>query len=413
MDGQSGENGLAFLCHPYHRGGVTTWMAGAAREWTRRRRRCWFIAPEPGRLSLTAGGSSSVIDLLGSDAEAPTVISPQVGTSFEFGTSSIRRAVFREALGRLPAGVPVIVSDDPDVWHAAVQRADRNPVIGVLHADEDKYYRLARDYGQFTAMLVAVSSRIASKAAAVSPESKLAIIPCGIAVPTAPAAASRCGDGVLRLIWVGRIDEHQKRVSDLVRIGGELLRRGVDFELQIVGDGPDRSALHNLAARAGLADRFVWSGWSAPAHVRVILRQSDVLLMPSNFEGMAVVVMEALAEGCGVVASRVSGIEDYEHAPFAAECLRVHAVGDVDAATTAVTALAGVPRDVRQQRARSFARSEFDIVVSVDRYERVVDQVRHMGPRHAMPAAAEEGESWLSLARAWVRWVRTWVAQRA
>lgn len=413
MNHDSTGSGLAFLCHPYHRGGVTTWMAAAAREWKRRHHACWFVAPAPGRGSLTSGGSCPVIDLLGDDDDTPVIIAPPAGPSYEFGTSDFRTSVLRRALSEVPNGVPTIVSNDPDLWLAAVQLADRNPVIGVLHADEEAYYALARRYAGAVAEFVAVSSRIARKASAIIDRSDdVAVIPCGIAVGAAPAAA-RMGDRVLRLVWVGRIDEHQKRVSDLVRIGARLQRRGVDFELRILGDGPDRDALRAAATSAALADRLAWSGWSSPDAVRAILRESDILLLPSNFEGMPVVAMEALAEGCGVVASRVSGIEDYEHSPLSKGCLYVHGIGDVDAATTAVVELASIPRAVRQQRAWTLARSEFAIGVSVDRYEPVVQRAAEKERVPVVPVSATEATSWQVLPRAWWRWVRTWVGHRA
>jgi glycosyltransferase involved in cell wall biosynthesis len=53
-------------------------------------------------------------------------------------------------------------------------------------------------------------------------------------------------------------------------------------------------------------------GWQSAEEIWTLLRESDVLLLPSNFEGMPVVVMEALSAGCAVVASRVSGIEDID-----------------------------------------------------------------------------------------------------
>ena len=388
-------------------------MAAAAREWRRRRRPCWFVAAAPGRASLTAGGSRPVIDLLGNDADTPFVVAPPAGTSFEFGTPAFRAAVLRSALEEVPAGVPVIVSNDPDVWLAAVQLADRNPVIGVLHADEDAYYALAKEYAPSIAAFVAVSSRIARKASdVIGSGAEVAVIPCGVAVGPAPSTP-RPGDRVLRLVWVGRIDEYQKRVSDLVRICARLQRRGIDFELRILGDGPDREALRAAATAAALADRVTWAGWSAADTVRSTLRQSDVLLLPSNFEGMPVVVMEALAEGCGVVASRVSGIEDYDGAPLAQGCLHVHAIGDVDAAADAVVALAATPRAVRQERAWRLARSEFDVAVSLDRYERVLDGVRGQAMKTPVAITADDPAPWQIVPRAWWRWVRTWVAQRA
>jgi hypothetical protein len=109
----------------------------------------------------------------------------------------------------------------------------------------------------------------------------------------------------------------------------------------------------------------------------------------------------------------VSGIEDYEASPLARGCLVVHGVGDVDAATSGVIELAAVVRAVRQQRARELARTEFDIGVSVDRYEKVIERARQRSAAPAVAVAAQDDTEWQVRPRAWWRWVRTWVTQRA
>src|SRR6185312_14251161 len=91
--------------------------------------------------------------------------------------------------------------------------------------------------------------------------------------------------------------------------------------LDIVGDGPDKIALEQALLRLGQGDAIRLHGWHDRAYVQHVLHASDVLLLPSNFEGMPVVAMEALSQGCAVVASRTSGIEDWADCPAAKGCL--------------------------------------------------------------------------------------------
>ena len=407
---------LAFLCHPYHRGGVTTWMVDAALEMRRRSWACWFVAPIPSPRSISGRGRRPVAEMLSAESNRPEIVAPRVGPVFELGTASHRTGTYRRAVLRgVPAGVPLVVSNDPDVWRAAAQLANRNPLIGVLHADEPPYYDLVREFGNATSVMVAVSRRIAREAADVMPGApfELAVIPCGIQVGAPIEQAPRGGDPeLLRLLWVGRVDERQKRVSDLVRVGAALGRQGIRYTLTVIGDGPDLEALKRDTAAAGLEGQILFRPWEPPANVRKLMVESDVLLLPSNFEGMPVAVMEALAAGCGVVAARVSGIEDYEDHPAAAECLWVHEVGNVAEIVKGVLAAAGVPRAVRRANAHAFARAEFDIERCMDRYVELIERLpARVGASRATVRTFRAAE-WVAVPLAWLRWARARLAEQ-
>ena len=95
-----------------------------------------------------------------------------------------------------------------------------------------------------------------------------------------------------------------------------LAERGVSFECHLVGDGPDRRDLMRQAARAGIEDRVRFLGQLTQLEVREALREADVVAAPSvptrdgRREGIPVALMEAMASGLPVVASRISGIPE-------------------------------------------------------------------------------------------------------
>lgn len=367
------EPAVAFVCHPYHRGGVTRWMVDAVVECSRRRVPVWLVCPEPRREFISAGGRPTVLSLVrrAADPSVLRVCAPQVGWPYELGTTAYRAVVYSDAIrSGVPEGVPVIVSDDAAAWAGAAKMAGRNPMIGVLHADEPGYYRLADMHQKALSALVCVSCRITRRISTVIglPSSRIVTIPCGIPITVGARADGTLANRPIRLIWVGRIEEGQKRVSDLVRIGTALREQGIDFRLEIVGDGPQRSWLQELVSDARLQDVVSFAGWLPAELVHQRLTEADVLLLPSNHEGMPIVVMEALAAGCGVVATRVSGLEDYESHPLANDVFRLFPVGDCQDAVRLLLAIARIPLAERVAGARALAEAEFSIGRSVDRY---------------------------------------------
>ncbi len=152
-------------------------------------------------------------------------------------------------------------------------------------------------------------------------------------------------------------------------------------------------------------------GWRAQADVKELLGASDVLFMPSNYEGMSVAVIEALAHGCAVVATRVSGVEDYEHHPLAHDCLWVYPVGDIAAAVAAIGAAAQVPPAARARAARALAEAELSLQACTARYRQLL---RHLAPAHTrrscpIPSRAVAGI--VSFPVAMQRAARLWMAR--
>ncbi len=351
-------------------------MVDAAAEFRRRGAPVWFVSPEPRTPFSSGAGRPTMTSLVRalSPHERPFLVAPRIGMPFELGTQAYRAAVYATAVGQeVPQGVPVIVSDDAAVWAGAAALGDSHPMIGVLHSDEPHYYELARRY-RSTARFVAVSSRIATK---VSREFAATVpaIPCGVPM-RALVADTRQPNDVARLIWIGRIEESQKRVSDLPAIGAALRTRGLAFDFTIVGDGPEREKLSKEVEASGLGRHIQLVGWKDQSSIWSLLCASDVLVLPSNFEGMPVVVMEALSAGCSVVASRVSGLEDVDDRSYPDYAFATFMTGDVDAAATLLARTLEVPPPTRRQAARNMAMKLFSIDVCVDRYEQAIASIR-------------------------------------
>lgn len=362
---------IAFLCHPYHRGGVTRWMADAATLAAETGHETYFITVAPSRKFVSAGTRETMLQLIAAGNKSIKVISCLAGTEFEFGTEEYRASVYKALIERdLPPGTPIIVSDDSAVWRAAGAVADRYPMVGVLHCDDKYYYDIGKEYRNQMSVCVCVSERVKRVFIAQCPEydaAKVFAVPCGINLHS--FNPHRRNEGITRLVFIGRFNDHQKRAEDLVEICAQLKAGGFGFHLDIAGnDGPSEKEYTARFEAKGVADRVTFHGWQSAAQVQSLLNNSDILILTSNFEGTPLVMMEALAAGCGFTGTRVSGIEDYENHILAPDCVSVYEVGNIADAVGKIRKVAAVPVAIRQAAARQLAEQEFTMAVCMNRY---------------------------------------------
>jgi len=143
---------------------------------------------------------------------------------------------------------------------------------------------------------------------------RLIVIPNGVDVARFESAApvDRRAIGVplnsVLALYVGRFDP-QKGLETLLEAAALVARSRPDWHLAMAGDGPLRSSLLNQANdRPDLAGRVHWLG--RRDDVPGLLKTADLLVLPSLWEGMPNVVLEAMAAALSVVATAVEGTED-------------------------------------------------------------------------------------------------------
>ncbi|MHB8766645.1 MAG: glycosyltransferase family 4 protein [Deferrisomatales bacterium] len=126
------------------------------------------------------------------------------------------------------------------------------------------------------------------------------------AAPRAPAH-----DGVLRLVFVGSLEQHYKGLDVLLLAVRTLVGGGLDVRLCVLGDGRERPRLVALAGEFGLTDRVVFDGQVSPrAEVEARFDRADLLVMPSRTEGLPRAMIEAMARGLPCIGSSVGGIPE-------------------------------------------------------------------------------------------------------
>jgi glycosyltransferase involved in cell wall biosynthesis len=107
--------------------------------------------------------------------------------------------------------------------------------------------------------------------------------------------------------FIGRL-EPQKGLAWLLETTAGWLARVPDCHLIVAGQGPDRQCLQRLAVQRGVAERVHWLGWRSD--IPEILAASDLLVLPSRWEGMPNVVLQAMASQRPVLATDVEGVRE-------------------------------------------------------------------------------------------------------
>jgi colanic acid/amylovoran biosynthesis glycosyltransferase len=186
-----------------------------------------------------------------------------------------------------------------------------------LHRDR----RLLREKVAEAAFVVAISKynrEVIEQHCGPSCRDRLEIVHCGVDTEVfrpADRRPLRKSTTPLQIVSVGTLHE-VKGQKYLIEACDHLMKDGIDFQCQFVGEGPDRPMLESLITQLELNSRVKLLGQRTRSQIVELIQNADVLVAPSvpsqsgRREGIPVVLMEAMACGTPVVASDLSGIPE-------------------------------------------------------------------------------------------------------
>lgn len=187
---------------------------------------------------------------------------------------------------------------------------DALPVVLALRNDRPEVYRLAALNRAAWNCAVGVGPKVQENAV----KHLIKPVHCilnGVELPTTTQLDARLAWRTpLRLLFVGRLNDQQKGIFRLPAMLAACRQRQLPVQLTVIGDGPDRAPLLRLFQAAGVADLVAMEGFQPNAAALAQMRAHHLLLLPSNFEGLATVLREAQANGCVPIASCLPGITD-------------------------------------------------------------------------------------------------------
>lgn len=206
--------------------------------------------------------------------------------SFEFELIHAHNAVpAADAVRRARLGVPLVTSvHGGDVLYTgprsergrqAVERGLR--ASDLVLANSDGIAELARSYGARQTRVVHLGADLEARRASVA------------STPT--------------LVTVGHLVA-RKRHADVLRALAVLSARHPTLRYLVIGDGPERAALEDLAAQLGVSDRVEVCGQLPPGEALERMRACTLLVMPSTEEAFGVAYVEAMAAGLPAIGCR-------------------------------------------------------------------------------------------------------------
>ena len=117
------------------------------------------------------------------------------------------------------------------------------------------------------------------------------------------------GRDVQRVVSVGRLIP-EKRVEKVLEVFARVAPRWPDASLVVLGEGPERTTLEQMARTLGIQRQVVFRGHVPRGEVVTEMRRSSALLMLSANERLPNVVKETMVVGCVPVVARTPGIEE-------------------------------------------------------------------------------------------------------
>ena len=238
--------------------------------------------------------------------------------------------------------------------------------IGIVQSHDPGPYRLVKMYAPNLDAVVGVSREIAEHLRAM-PELagvRIEYVPYGINFNSTLAPRAFDSTQPLRVIYVGRLIEEQKRVSRLVELVRMARASSLPAEFTFVGSGPAeaemRSQLHGVPG-------VCFTGRVPNDRVSVLFAEHDVMVLLSDYEGLPLSLLEAMGTGVvPLVSDLPSGMRD----AVPEQCGFRVPVGDICAAQNVLQLLCRERNRLRPLSAESaaLARREFTAGRMAERY---------------------------------------------
>jgi glycosyltransferase involved in cell wall biosynthesis len=203
--------------------------------------------------------------------------------------------------------IGVNIGDIYEAFWRVKERLGRSKLVMTIHAIEANYFLDIKEYfaiidaiittNKLTELMVSNLSLLSSR--------RIFYAPYGIHKVEAIDTDKRYD--CLKIAWVGRIENAQKRVSDLYRVLLELDKLDIDYQLSIAGDGAFQDELKKDLGVWVKNKKVIFYGVLQKREMPLFYSSHNVFLITSQWETGPIVAWEAMACGLAVVSSTYIG----------------------------------------------------------------------------------------------------------
>lgn len=282
----------------------------------------------------------------------------------------------------------VIVVNIADVYHAVnnIRRtspAFKTKVITSIHGIHPG---LIHDIHQYRDVIDAVITTnkltqmlVRNKTAIEDP--RVLYAPYG--VPAVPASYSKStSPSTFTIAYVGRLDEDQKRIDDVIDIFTKIISKIKNVKLLIAGDGSKRPDLEHWIAAQNNPSNIKYYGTLDPTALsEKVYAQSDAMLLTSHWETGPIVAWEAFSHGLVLVTSRYIGCAEENSLIDGKNCLMFD-IGDTDSAVAKLQQATDIElRSKLLENAQTLISTKYSLDSSIKAWSEQIACVLHERPK--------------------------------
>jgi len=192
---------------------------------------------------------------------------------------------------------------------------DNIGIVGISHSDDIEHYEHIYRLGHWWNEIIAVSDFIRREISNynASFQGKTKTIRYGVPLDKRITldALDLKNDSTaapIKIVYSGRMIHHQKRVERYVELVSHLEKENINYELQLLGDGPE---LEMLRTQLGHISHISIPGRVTREEIDTALKECHLFVLLSDFEGLPLSLLEAMTEGCIPVVSDIeSGVHE-------------------------------------------------------------------------------------------------------
>jgi len=183
------------------------------------------------------------------------------------------------------------------------------PAIAAHRSNDEFHWQMVNEFvvgdpQWAVAGLVCVNHQLKEKVEQLNPQqTQLCVIPSGVPIPECSSPQTN----PLKIAYVGRLVQPQKRVRDTLEALIKVIQTYSDIQVTFFGEGNERSYLERRVRKARLSDNIHFAGSVASEDLHQQLVEHNILVLLSDYEGTPGAVMDGMACGLVPVCTDISG----------------------------------------------------------------------------------------------------------